>query len=150
MSAMGSLWPSRDGVEYRELERTRSEHETHCDPFGRLKRRVEVGQLVEFGAQACKFAEYQLLRRTRKLAHGEMRAFPGLVKRMQHEFLRGECGVATPNGTVAFPVDLTIPRSLNRKTVKSVIAEVSYTSGLGVTSVSYAPGSASVLNFPSI
>ena len=58
-------------------------------------------------------------------------------------------GVATPNGTVAFPVDLTIPRSLNRKVVKQVIAEVSYTSGLGVTSVSYAPGSASVLNFPS-
>ena len=59
-------------------------------------------------------------------------------------------GVATPNGTVGIPVDLAIPRSLNRKTVKLVLAEVSYTTGLGVTSVSYAPGSASVLNFPSV
>lgn len=59
-------------------------------------------------------------------------------------------GVASsPDSTVPIAIDLAIPRSLNRVAVKAVVAEVAYTTGLGVTSVSYAPGAASVLNFPS-
>jgi hypothetical protein len=57
-------------------------------------------------------------------------------------------GVVTPEGTVAVKLDLPVPASLANATIKSVIAEVTYTSGVGVVSVSYAPTSASKLSFP--
>jgi hypothetical protein len=57
-------------------------------------------------------------------------------------------GVAAPGGAAAIPVRFTLPRGLDRATVYSLVVEVSYTSGAGVTSVSYAPASRSQLSFP--
>jgi len=56
--------------------------------------------------------------------------------------------VAAPNSTVAIPVSLKAPASLNGKVVKSVSVEVAYTGGAGVTTVTYSGSSASSLSFP--
>jgi len=57
-------------------------------------------------------------------------------------------GIAAPNSTVAIPVSMKAPASLNGKVVKSVSVEVAYTGGAGVTTVTYSGTSASRLSFP--
>lgn len=56
--------------------------------------------------------------------------------------------VAAPNSTVAIPVSMKAPASLNGKVVKSVSVQVAYTGGAGVTTVTYSGASASNLVFP--
>jgi hypothetical protein len=57
--------------------------------------------------------------------------------------------VTAPNATYAMPVNMTIPKSLNLKVVKSVMAVVKYTQAAGITGVSYTGASASKLVLPS-
>jgi len=58
-------------------------------------------------------------------------------------------GVEMPNATYAIPIKVKLPASLNKKVVKSVVADVKYTSGLTyVGGVSRDTGSQSKLVFP--
>jgi hypothetical protein len=56
--------------------------------------------------------------------------------------------IAAPNSTVAVPVSLKVPASLNGKVVKSISVQINYTGGAGVTTLSYTGASASNLIFP--
>lgn len=56
--------------------------------------------------------------------------------------------ISAPNSTVAIPVSMKAPASLNGKVVKSISVEVAYTGGAGVTTVSYSGAAASKLVFP--
>ena len=56
--------------------------------------------------------------------------------------------VAAPNSTVAIPLSLKLPASLNGKAAKSISVEIDYTGGAGVTTVSYSGSSVSQLVVP--
>lgn len=60
----------------------------------------------------------------------------------------GSGQVTTPNGAYAIPIDLAIPKSLNLKVVKTVIASVKYSDASGITGVSYSGATASKLVIP--
>lgn len=61
----------------------------------------------------------------------------------------GSGQITAPNSAYAIPVNLTIPKTLNLKVVKSVIASVEYTDASGITGVSYTGATASKLVIPS-
>ena len=56
--------------------------------------------------------------------------------------------VVAPNSTVAIPISMKLPASLNRKAAKSISVQVAYTGGAGVTTVTYSGSSASRLVVP--
>jgi hypothetical protein len=61
----------------------------------------------------------------------------------------GSGATTAPNTSYAIPVSLTIPKSLNLKVVKSVMAVVKYTQASGITGVAYTGSSVSKLVVPS-
>ena len=57
-------------------------------------------------------------------------------------------GVVTPNNVLSVAINIKLPSSLNNKVVKSVDADVSYTSAVGLVGVLYAAPTQSHLTLP--
>jgi hypothetical protein len=61
----------------------------------------------------------------------------------------GSGPITAPGGSIAVPVNLTVPKSLNGKVVKSVQAAVTFTDGLGICGMGISAPAGSSFSIPS-